>query len=154
MGEMIRVVVARPKAAAEVVEIDGSLASLQKLVGGHIEFFVYFEPLRQAGLHVYVNEDGRALALERSAVFGGGPLEDVLGPIVVSKAGGEGEEVGLSESEATFAVAFLNRLRLSQGLLAVQSRKDLASTLRPVRAEHASHAQPVDGCPFCEGAIT
>ena len=34
------------------------------------------------------------------------------------------------------------------------AREDLASVLRPIRAEHDTHAQPVDGCPFCDGSIT
>lgn len=34
------------------------------------------------------------------------------------------------------------------------TREALASLLRPVRDEHGSHTAHVEGCPFCEGAIT
>ena len=161
MANSIRVVVALPREAAVVRRVEGSLRSLQALVGGDLEAFNGFEPLREAGLHLYINDDGRRLELECNGLFGSGPFEDIVGPMVVSKADFEGEEVGLSENEAVFAVRFLDRLRASQGLLSladgllvVETREELASVLRPVRAEHEARARPVEGCPFCEGAIT
>jgi hypothetical protein len=150
----IRIVHAQPKMAAVAVEVENSLEALQGLVGGDIAWFGGFEPLTMAGLHTYINDDGRRLGLDLNCVVGTGTQDVIVGPIVVSKVDAAGDEIGLTSTDAVFAAAFLNRVRIAQALLVPTSREEFNVALAPVRADHDSHRELVVGCPFCEGAIT
>lgn len=55
MGKKIKVILLKPNKLAEVVEIDGSLSGMQKIVDGLIEPAYYFED----PICVIVNEEGK-----------------------------------------------------------------------------------------------
>ena len=55
MGKKIKVILLKPNKLAEVVEIDGSLGGMQKIVDGLIEPAYYFED----PICVIVNEEGK-----------------------------------------------------------------------------------------------
>jgi len=134
----ILVVVAHPGQGARTLRIAGDLESIQTIVGGNIEMLA-FEMLSTetatVGLHLYVNEDGKALSLAPNLrfppvvaahYFDPRPLrtltpddaaalianmDTILGPMVVSGLKGNGDEVGLTEEQAVAAAQALNRLR-------------------------------------------
>lgn len=110
----IRVVFARPKERAKIVEIAADLAALQALVGGNLELvpmghFPEFQRDRAFdGLHGYVHETGKLDGLAPNLRI----ADDVfVGPFVISKIGDEGDELGLSASEAEAARDAIDRLR-------------------------------------------
>lgn len=97
MTNMIKVLVVEPGKTPEVREIDGSLESFQKIVGG------YIERLPLPGVDVYVNEDGRSMKLPFNRNVQGFA---VLGSMVIAGHNG-GESVSLSDDEiVTWMVAF------------------------------------------------
>ena len=109
----ILVVVAQPGEHAYGLSVDGSLEALQTLVGGG-----YLEALAgdlaglEDDLHLYVNENGKARAMAHNLALATPYAPDfVCGPIVVSKADDEGDEVGLSPDEAERARLRLDSVR-------------------------------------------
>ena len=117
----IRVVVARPDERAEVVEIDNDLATLQELVGGHIEavpleaidawLALKLQRSETPLLHLYANEDGYREELAINLHLPGHPMP-IVGPIVASKASPTtGEEIGLSPELAELVRRWLDEIR-------------------------------------------
>ena len=85
---------------------------------------------------------------------------DPIAPMVVRlwaaqywQHGGEQEKVEEARAVAD-AMEKWQRERVAKQLDGVDSREGLRSVLGPLRAEHDKHAQPVGGCPYCEGAVT
>lgn len=101
---MIRVVVAEVGKAPEAREIDGSLESFQKIVGG------YIEAVRRVGLpqgmDLFVNEEGRLHGMPFNRYVAG---FDLLGPIVIAASDDEGETTSLSDDQIDFAIDLLKR---------------------------------------------
>ena len=54
-----------PKRELEIIEIDGSLESMQDVVGGYIEIVPWVK-----GLVLVVNEEGKLLGLDYNFTFG------------------------------------------------------------------------------------
>ena len=88
-----RVLVLRADGTKEIVVTDGSLAALQKLVGGYIE---HVSMCVDAGL--LVNEEGRLLGLRPNPFFNGAFVGDVV--IVGEPKRGEDNFRSLSEYAA------------------------------------------------------
>lgn len=104
---MIRVVVARPHQKAEVVEIEDTLEAMQAVVGGFVE-----ELPRWADIHgakVYVNEEGRLDALPPNREWPKG--SELVGTMLISKPGADGDLVSLTVEEAEAIVATLERCK-------------------------------------------
>lgn len=97
---MLKVVVAMPGEMPKVQEIDGSLESMQALVGGYVEL-VHVREL--PGLDVYVNEDGRSKKLAPNRIVGG---HRIVGPILVSASKGE-DMTTMSEQQIALAIQVL-----------------------------------------------
>jgi hypothetical protein len=118
----ILVVVADPGQPAKMVRIEGDhstqLFTLQAAVGGHLEM-VWLDSLAQnrreqpigadSGVHLYVNEDGKALGLPPNLELP--PYDLLVGPLVASKTDRDGNEAGLTGDEAVHVIRELDRLR-------------------------------------------
>lgn len=103
----ILVVVADPGQPALAMRIEPSLEALQKLVGGNIEA-VHFRFGQGSNIYFYCNEDGKSLGLAHNMGFG---FDVVVGPIVISSADSEGEEIGVTEDQAPLIMRAVDRLR-------------------------------------------
>lgn len=101
------VVVCNPEQPPETREIENELASFQTLLGGYIQKVpLHGTPLD--AFDVFVNEDGRALEQPFNREFGGHFL---VGPIVVSKANADGDQIALTPDEAARVLDALRRAR-------------------------------------------
>lgn len=95
----MRVIVKRPRETAKVVDIDGSLQSLQDLVGGNIEMVSGVILGLPPGVDVYVNEEGKLLDLfPNLALRSQGKVFDVvLGTAVYASHDDVGEVIDMHE---------------------------------------------------------
>lgn len=91
---MVKALIVQPDKTYEIKEIKPNLKTLQKIVGGYIEFI----PLQHG--HAYANEDGRFLNLEVNPLadmlchaVGWLPNEYLVGPIIFlgNRPGGEAD---------------------------------------------------------------
>lgn len=106
--EKIRVVVKEPNEMAEILEVEDSLKSFQKLVGGLIESVrsVFPEPFS-----IYINEEGKLLELTPNIVL---PYGDwVAGTVVVLAHTEDGGNQSLSEEEAGKIATIVNALGIN-----------------------------------------
>lgn len=118
----ITIVVARPGLPAERVQTENTLDALQALIGGDLEGYTpsflrgRLVPRDELhGLHGYVNENGRRLALALNFIDDGVPI---LGALVVSRIDGvDGDEVGLRDEQVARVVEILDAVRREQRLL-------------------------------------
>lgn len=103
----MKVAVLKPQGTPEIVEIDGSLESFQKLVDGFIEV-LYLNP----DLIVVINEEGRIEERDPSLVLPDGRV--LVGNITICTSDDkEGEMLGLNDEQQKVALAFLNRYRIN-----------------------------------------
>lgn len=96
----MRVMVLPTDGTPEVKEIDGSLSSLQSLVGGYIEL-VYLEPLSHSyDIVGLVDEEGKLKnkAPNHNTVAYLGP-DMLVGDIVLLRADNDGEFQGLRDED-------------------------------------------------------
>ena len=87
----MKVIVKEPGESPKMVTIDGSLESLQRLVGGYIE---HVEFTKQTG--ILVNEEGKLRKLEPNIIL---PEDMLVGTVVFVGESGE-EFVDVPEREA------------------------------------------------------
>jgi hypothetical protein len=101
LSKEIRAVVKNPREKAQIVTIEDSLESLQKCVGGDIEWVggIFPHPI---GL--YANEEGKLIGLEPNIVLPSGDY--VAGSIVVVSTDKEGNTIGL-EGDVAYRVALI-----------------------------------------------
>jgi hypothetical protein len=114
----LRVVYAAPGKPAEIREIDGSLESMHALVGGYLEVVGRVRAGRQTVEEFDIIGDEEARLkwdfsepdVTKQAVQPNRWLcgQDVLGPVFVTKADGDGEWIGLSLAEAEWFIEMLN----------------------------------------------
>jgi len=97
---MITVVVKLPGFEPEVQEIEASLESMQKLVGGYIEH-VYIAGF---DLDLFCNEEGKLERLASNLRTSG---DIVVGPVFISATDDAGEARTLTEDETKTAIGFL-----------------------------------------------
>lgn len=105
MSRKIHVVHAKPGEPAEVLEIDSTLASFQRLVGGGIEGV----SCPWAGLGVYVNLTGRLDNLPFNQVLG---PHHIYGAFVVFAVDADGEPAEMTHEDVARVVLDLNRQRV------------------------------------------
>lgn len=96
------IIIGTERGAFEVVEIDGSLESLQEMVGGHIECCAPAE-LVEKGIQMLCNEEGLLKGLA--------PNENLypffyVGPCVMVATGGE-KFLSLSDKQRDYILAWL-----------------------------------------------
>lgn len=96
----IRAVVKLPDMEPAVVEIENSLDSLQKLVGGYIETVTFAEDCV-----AICNEEGRLMGLAHNTKFLG---VDFVGPVVLVATDGE-DFTGLTEDRAVMLIKALSK---------------------------------------------
>lgn len=104
-NNLIRVVVKKPLELAEIVMVENSLASFQKIVGGYIESVGSIFPYPFC---MYINEEGKLIELTPNIVLPHGDY--VAGTLVVLSTDGEGNNIGLTEAEAERITNILNPL--------------------------------------------
>jgi len=88
----IRVLVYEPGQPGRIVDVPNTVEALQGLVGGY--FVVFHDPA--SGIHVYVNDDGRAKSLPRNRRFG---AHDIVGTAVFTRHDERGDTAGLSDDD-------------------------------------------------------
>lgn len=103
----MKVVYCRAGFPAETIEIDGSLSSMQKLVGGWIETTSY-ENI--PGLIFVLNEEGKLLGLPPNRIIHGG-ADVIMGDFFVAAVKGE-NIVGLDEFQESFVMRTVNHGRM------------------------------------------
>ena len=97
--------------APKILEIDGTLESMQSLVGGYIETYPYeYEPM------VFVmNEEGKLRGLQPHRIIASG-RDIICGDFFVAALGknGDGEDdiVGLTEEQESIVLATIGSGRL------------------------------------------
>lgn len=103
---MMSVIVIKPKRYdTSYMDIDGSLESLQKLVGGYIEPCAPAE-LRERGIELLANEEGLLKGLEPNRNL----YPFFLVGTLVAVGVGEDEFTGLSAEQMRYLVNWLHRL--------------------------------------------
>lgn len=105
MTKEIQVVTKYPGLPAEIQTIENTLESLQKAVGGDIEYVGGLFPY-PTGL--YCNAVGKLDGLSPNIVLPNGDF--VAGPVIVVSADEYGNEISLTDSQANRAVNLLNSL--------------------------------------------
>ena len=105
---IVRVPVGKP---AEIVMVKNDLMSLQELVGGNIEL-VRLLGLESKKMYFYVDEEGKLKNKEPNFGIRG---DVIVGTAIVSKHDVDGDEVGLTEVEAKWAVLFIDAYRKHEG---------------------------------------
>lgn len=105
MVVLIKVVVKQPYKKAEITEVENSLESFQKIVGGHIEFV---PSVFQYPIGIYCNEEGKLEGLPPNIVLPHGDF--AAGTIVVISTDLYGNTIGLTESQAERCAELLNIL--------------------------------------------
>lgn len=103
----IKVVVKEPLKNAVVAEIENTLEAKQALVGGYIEYIPFGET---GSFDLYLNEEGKLEGLTSNLLF---PADVIVGTIFVSKSDDEGEDIGLTENEATEMIQALNAVAIN-----------------------------------------
>ena len=94
----MRVVIKEPGQAPQIVSIDGSLKSMQKLIGGHIQHVSIKE-----GIGLLVHEEGKILGLDKN--FHLSKYNDTIcGPVVFVGEIGE-EFTSLTEADIEYISA-------------------------------------------------
>lgn len=95
----MKIVVVKPGQPAEIRDIEGSLESMQKVVGGYIECL---NPWRSK-VTLVCNEEGkiRGLQLNREITYGYGAKDIIFGTFFFCRREGE-ELVSLTEGEAEY----------------------------------------------------
>jgi hypothetical protein len=93
---MIKVLVKKP-GGIEKAEIDGTLESLQSIVGGYIEVVPW------NGYSLYINEEGLMMDLPRCS------FDNMIfaGPVIIGKVNRSGDEIGLQDSECDKIMSIL-----------------------------------------------
>lgn len=110
---MIRVLHNRPGMGypAEVKEIEPGLSAMQALVSppgleGSLIELVYIPELAEEGIDLYVNEEGKYNGCKPNfQIFGG--HDTVHGPVFFVSSDDEGETVGLTDAQLSFAQGWL-----------------------------------------------
>ena len=93
---MVRAVVKEPGQAPKVVDVSPDLAVLKGIVGGYIEG-VYGWP---AGVHAYVNEEGKLKNLPANIPHPNG-VETIVGAVIFLGATDSGDEASLTDEQLT-----------------------------------------------------
>lgn len=94
----MKVIQKNAKQMPKVVEIDGSLESMQKIVNGHIEVF----PL-DGDIVIVLNEEGKLKNLPVNFMVKCSPsyTEIIVGDVFICKANGE-DLIGLNDDEIKY----------------------------------------------------
>jgi len=96
----------------QMVKFNDSLATLQKLVDGHIEHYIIDDELDSHKIDMWINEEGK-FREDFKPVFGlfyDGKLYDVIvGPCVFSKYDNQGNTLGLNDDDMYQVREFLRR---------------------------------------------
>lgn len=98
------VVVCNPGERPETREVENTLKALQLLVGGYIQKVPLYGTALDA-FDVYVDEEGLYRRRRFNRMLG---PHTIVGPIVVSKANAEGDQISLTLDEATRVIEALN----------------------------------------------
>lgn len=107
----MRVVVIEPDKPGYITEIDDSLASMQKVVGGYIQVIPAEsvpggDVLRDRDLILVLNEEGKLEQLQPNFPLWGG-RDIAVGTAFVCREE-DGEMVGLSENDANLVAGLFN----------------------------------------------
>lgn len=103
--ERITVVYKQPGVKAKLQVIDNTLESFQTLVNGYIETACRLSP----DLFVICNEEGKLRHMEPNLYFlrNGWVIDEIVGPVVISKLGDEGDFVDMTPEECVRAGRWL-----------------------------------------------
>lgn len=107
----MRIVKVEPGKPAEICEIDGSLESMQEIVGGYIECLYPWK----SKVTLICNEEGKIRGLQpnREITYGFGAKDIIFGTFFFCRSEGE-ELVSLTEGEAEyFQKAFSGRMLIT-----------------------------------------
>ena len=101
----ITVVYKQPGAKAKLQVIDNTLESFQTLVNGYIETACRLSP----DLFVICNEEGKLRKMEPNLYFlrNGWVIDEIVGPVIISKLGDEGDFVDMTPEECQRAEQWL-----------------------------------------------
>lgn len=97
-------------------DIDGSLESLQKIVGGYIELVYLFEELSKNKIDLYVNEEGKYLMPENVNIYiryndNSIKSETIVGPCLFSSYDDNGNIIGLTDEQIEFVKSYFSEVR-------------------------------------------
>ena len=109
---MIKVIVKEPHQLCEVREIENSLKSLQKIVGGYIESIQVSGVTDEGDITCYGNDEAKLLNLPSNfALVANGYVTDcVAGTVVFLGHDGEGENIGLTNKQLETVAERVNYL--------------------------------------------
>lgn len=89
-----------------VVDIDGSLESLNKIVGGYIEMPTISTELASRKIDVVINEEGKLIDLKPTILAR--QIRDVIfGNVIFIGSGDYGESISLTTEQIDFVKSFL-----------------------------------------------
>ncbi|WP_304968186.1 DUF3846 domain-containing protein, partial [Ileibacterium valens] len=84
----------------KLVEANGTLKTMQKIVGGLVERIYYLSDLEERNIDMWCNEEGKLIGMPGNyGVFdkrNGELIDLVVGPVCFTKTNEEGETLGLS----------------------------------------------------------
>ena len=111
----MKVLVLDNNAFAEI-DIDGSLESLQKIVGGYIELVYLFDELSKNKIDLYVNEEGKYLMPEKVNIYvrfndESNDHETIVGPCLFASYDDNGNTVGLTDEQIEFVKSYFSDQR-------------------------------------------
>ena len=97
----------------EEKDIDGSLESLQKIVGGYIELVYLFEELSKNKIDLYVNEEGKYLMPENVNIYiryndNSIKSETIVGPCLFASYDDNGNTIGLTDEQIEFVKSYFS----------------------------------------------
>ena len=93
----------------KLVEANGTLKTMQKIVGGLVERIYYLSDLEERNIDMWCNEEGKLIGMPGNyGVFdkrNGELIDLVVGPVCFTKTNEEGETLGLSDSDISYILA-------------------------------------------------
>jgi hypothetical protein len=102
---MIKVVIVEPRKEPYEKMIDGELESMQKIVGGYIEFVPFF-----GDLCIFCNEEGKLTGLPPNRPLNSDVI--LVGTFFVSKSDAEGESISLTDDDVAFVKKYYAGVRI------------------------------------------
>ena len=104
MTNKIRVVVKKPRERSEILLVEDTLETYQKIVGGYIEAVPGILP---HPLAIYCNEEGKLVGLEPNI---SSSYDIIVGPVVALGTLPDGNNRGLSEKQALAIKIFFDTI--------------------------------------------